>query len=329
MADTVVRLARRPVGAIAPDDFVLLPAEVEPLAEGEVLVRPAYISLDPYLSIQVYGRPVRGVAFAPGEPMLGRVVGRVVESRHPALREGDLVRGMGPWQTRFAIAGSALERLDIHTDRPELHLSVLGTSGITGWLGLHRIARIQPGETMIVSGATGTIGSIVGQLAKRHGCRVVGIAGGPQKCAHAREKLGFETCLDHRDPAFAEQLRGIEAQVYFENVGGAVLDAVLPALAEHARIALCGMVAHYDTAREHRFRNLHLLLERAIDVKPYRVSEHADHHVAAMADLAAGVSAGEVMCDHTISRGLDSAGAAFVSMLAGKSLGKSLVRLDG
>ncbi|MBX3530314.1 MAG: NADP-dependent oxidoreductase [Rhizobiaceae bacterium] len=328
MADTVVRLARRPAGAIMPEDFVLAPVDVGPLAEGDVLVRPAFISLDPYLSIQVYGRPVRGVAFAPGQAMLSRMVGRVVESRHASLREGDLVLGMGPWQSRFVVAGSALERLEIQLDRPELHLSVLGSSGITGWLGLHRIARIQPGETLIVSGATGTIGSIVGQLAKRHGCRVIGIAGGPQKCAHAREKLGFDTCLDHRDPAFAERLRGTEAQVYFENVGGAVLDAVLPGLAEHARIALCGMVAHYDTAREHRFHNLHLLLEKAIDVKPYRVSEHAGHHAAAMADLAAGVSAGDVMCDHTISRGLDSAGSAFVSMLAGKSLGKSLVKLD-
>jgi NADPH-dependent curcumin reductase CurA len=329
MADRVVRLARRPTGPIAPTDFALDAVEVASPVAGEVVVRPAYVSLDPYLSIQVYGRPVRGAAFAPGDAMLSRMVGHVVESCDPALKVGDMVRGVGPWQTRFVAPAASLERLDTHRNRPELHLSVLGTSGITGWLGLHVAARIQPGETMIVSGATGTIGSIVGQLAKRQRCTVIGIAGGPEKCARATSALGFATCLDHRDPGFAERLRGIGAQVYFENVGGAVLDAVLPGLAEHARIALCGMVAHYDTEREHRFRNLHLLLERAIEVRPYRVSEHADRHAEALADLLAGVEAGEVMCDHTVADGIEQAGAAFVSMLAGKSLGKSLVRLHG
>jgi len=327
MHDAKVVLKQRPVGPIAVSDFAVAPAEVAPLGHGEVLVRPSYISLDPYLAIQVYGRPVRGTSIGPGGPMRSRMVGTVLESRHADFQPGDMVRGIGPWQTRFAIEAARLEKLHTYADRPELHLSALGTSGITAWVGLHRVARIRAGEILIVSGATGTIGSIVGQMARRSGCRVVGIAGGPEKCAHALGRLNFEHCLDYRLDHFSERLREFEAQVYFENIGGALLDAVLPALSEHARIALCGMVAHYDTERSHSFRNLHLLLEKVIDVRPYRVSEHADHHADAVRDLTAAVDAGELTCDHTVADGLESAAAAFVSMLQGRALGKSIVRL--
>mgnify|MGYP001036967069 CR=1 FL=1 len=329
MADARVILQRRPEGQVGIADFAVVPVEIAPLAAGEALVAPARISLDPYLAIQVYGRPVRGVTLEPGEAMRSRMVGTVVESRDPSLAPGDMVRGVGPWQSRFAIPAAQLERLDTLRDRPELHLSALGTSGITAWVGLHRVARIAPGETLIVSGATGTIGSIVGQLGRRHGCDVIGIAGGAEKCAHATGALGFERCLDHRSESFGESLCGIEAQVHFENVGGALLDAVLPAITEHGRIALCGMVAHYDTSRAHSFRNLHLLLEKVIELRPYRVSEHAASHAEALRDLRAAVEAGELTCDHTFADGLDAAAAGFVSMLQGKALGKSIVRLDG
>lgn len=236
------------------------------------------------------------------------------------------MRGISPWRSTFAIAGSDLEKIERGTFEPYLYLSVLGTPGITAWVGLHRVVAIVAGETLIVSGATGTIGGIAGQLARRHGCTVIGIAGGPEKCAYAREALHFDQCLDHKDPEFTAQLAAVQAQVYFENVGGKLLDTVLPALAEHARIALCGMIAHYDTTRLHQFGNLHLLLERVIETRPYRVSEHGAYHRQAIDDLSMAFSQGAVTPSHTIAQGLEAVPSAFVVMMQGRSLGKSIVR---
>jgi len=322
-----VVLARNPSGPIRASDFALREITTPRLSEGEVLVRPDYISLDPYLAIQFYGRPVRGVFLRPGDPVRSRMVGAVMESRHAAFSAGDLVRGVGPWRSVFAIAGSELEAIPPLAQCNYHHLSILGASGVTAWIGLHRVGRIKAGETMIVSGATGTIGSIAGQLARRRGLKVVAIAGGEAKCAHARDALGFEACFDHRAADFADRLRSAAAQIYFENVGGRLLDAVLPALADHARIVLCGMIAHYDSETIHPFRNLHMLLEKAIDIRPYRVSEHAEHHAEAMKDLAAGVDDGSVTCAHTLAQGLHAAPEAFAAMMRGEALGKSIVQL--
>lgn len=324
-------LARTPSGSIDASDFAFREIAVPTLSDGEVLVRPDYISIDPYLAIQVYGRPVRGIVLKPGEALRSRMVGTVVESRHAGLSTGDLVRGIGPWQSLSAMAGSDLEKVPRLVQDSCYHLSVLGASGITAWVGLHRVGRIEPGETMIVSGATGTIGSIAGQLARRHGCNVVAIAGGERKCAHARDVLGFDTCLDHHAPDFAERLMAVPAQIYFENVGGSLLDAALPALTDHARIVLCGMIAHYDSSKIHQFSHLHMLLEKAVDVRPYRVSEYAEYHAQALKDLAAGVADGTVTCSHTLARGLEAAPQAFAAMMQGKALGKSIiqVRQDG
>ena len=322
-----VVLARTPSGPIDPSDFALRKVVPPSLSDGEVLIRPDYISLDPYLAIQVYGRPVRGTILKPGDALRSRMVGTVVKSRHPGFSAGDQVRGIGPWQSLFAMAGSELEKLPHLALSAYYHLSVLGTPGITAWIGLHRIGRIKSGETIIVSGASGTIGSIAGQLARRQGCKVFGIAGGDAKCAHARDALGFHACLDHRKQNFAARLKEIDAQVYFENVGGNLLDAVLPALCDHARIVLCGMISHYDKDKTHQFRNLHMLLEKAIDVRPYRVSEHAEHHGEAMRELAEGVVDGSVTCTHTLARGLETAPEAFAAMMRGEALGKSIVQV--
>lgn len=320
-------LARNPSGPIRASDFALREITTPRLSDGEVLIRPDYISLDPYLAIQIYGRPVRGMALKPGDALRSRMVGAVVESRHAGFAAGDLVRGVGPWRSVFAIAGSEIEAIPRLAQSDYYHLSILGASGVTAWIGLHRIGRIETGETMIVSGATGAIGGIAGQLARRRGLKVVGIAGGEVKCTHAREALGFDACLDHRAPDFADRLKDIAAQIYFENVGGSLLDAVLPALADHARIVLCGMIAHYDSSRTYQFRNLHMLLEKAVDIRPYRVSEHAEHHAAAMKDLAAGVDDGSVTCAHTLAQGLDAAPEAFATMMRGEALGKSIVQV--
>lgn len=328
-SDSEIRLRRTPSGAIVPGDFEQVSIDPGAPQAGEVIVRPMFLSLDPYLSIQMYGRSVRGQSFAPGDAIRSRMVGTVVESRDPRLSPGVLVRGTAPWSTLCRLNGEALEQLRPDGTPPELFLSVLGVSGITAWVGLHRVARISADECVIVSGAAGTIGSIAGQLARRHGCRVVGIAGGAEKQAHV-EGLGFGPCLDYRAADFSQRLSALAAQVYFENVGGTLLDAVLPALDEHARIALCGMIAHYDSGRTHNFRNLHLLLERAIEVRPYRVSEHARFHQQAMRELATAVADGTLRCAHTIADGLGAAPQAFCQVMSGKTFGKALVRLgDG
>ena len=262
-------LAARPHGLPTTQDFRLDHAPLPSPGEGEVLLRTLYLSLDPYMRNLM---DEAGTEYAPGlelgQPMMGGTVSRVVSSRHAGFQPGELVLGSAGWQDYAVAAGDTLTTLG-DLAQPSLALGGLGMTGFTAYVGLLDIGQPRPGETVVVAAATGAVGAVVGQIARLKGARVVGIAGGTDKCRHAVEELGFDACLDHRAPDLAGRLaaacpEGID--VYFENVGGAVFDAVLPLLNHHARVPVCGMIAHYNDAA---------VLQMLIEVLPQIAKEVA------------------------------------------------------
>ncbi|HJL16440.1 MAG TPA: NADP-dependent oxidoreductase [Sandaracinaceae bacterium LLY-WYZ-13_1] len=331
-----IRLASRPTGAPRVDDFRLERGPAPTPGDGEVLLRTRYLSLDPYMRGRMSDAPSYAEPVPVGEVMIGGAVGVVEQSRHPGFAEGDHVLGTTGWRTRAVADGAALRKLDLPADRVSLALGALGMPGLTAWWGLNRIGEPRAGETLVVAAATGPVGSMVGQLARRAGMRAVGIAGGPDKCRFATETLGFDACLDHRADGLAERL--VEAcpdgiDVYFENVGGAVLEAVAPLLNVHARVPLCGLVAHYnDTSLpEGPDRTpllLGLLLRRRIRLQGFIIADHFDAMGAFLGEVAPAVLGGEITVREDVVDGLENAPEAFIGMLEGKNFGKLVVRVS-
>ncbi|WP_434044264.1 MULTISPECIES: NADP-dependent oxidoreductase [Sorangium] len=332
-------LAARPRGLPTPQDFRLDEAAVPTPGDGQVLLRTLYLSLDPYMRQVMDEIPP---AYAPsvrlGEPMVGGTVNRVVASRHPRFRAGDLVLGNAGWQDHALSDGQDLVQLG-EMARPSLALGVLGMPGFTAHVGLLDIGRPEPGETVVVAAATGAVGAVVGQIAKIKGARVVGVAGGADKRRHAVEELGFDVCLDRRDPRLAERLAaacpgGID--VYFENVGGAVFDAVLPLLNLGARVPVVGLIAHYnDEAPPPGPDRLPLVmtavLQKRIRMQGLVILDHyGDRFDAFRRDMDAWVADGRVKLREDVVDGLESAPTAFIGLLEGRNFGKLVVRVgDG
>lgn len=334
-ANLQVRLASRPTGEPTVDNFRLVEEPVPDPADGQVLVRHHYLSLDPYMR----GRMSEGKSYAAPQPldavMLGGTVGEVVASRSPALAVGDHVVGMGGWQHYSVATPGRGEVRKVDTTRVPLsaYLGPVGMPGVTAWYGLTRIIAPKPGETVVVSAASGAVGSVAGQLAKQRGARAVGIAGGPAKCRHVVEDLGFDACVDYKAhagvDALAAALReacpaGIDGD--FENVGGVVLDAVMRRANAFSRIALCGMIAGYNGAPI-PMAAPQLLLVNRMKLEGYIISEHMDVWPAALAELGDLVARGALRYHETFAEGLEAAPAAFLGMLRGAHLGKQLVKL--
>jgi len=334
--NTRIVLAARPQGQASLEHFRLETLPFQPLQDGQVRVRHHYLSLDPYMR----GRMNEGKSYAAPQPldevMIGGTVGEVIESRHPRYNPGDWVVGMGGWQQYSVVdakQAGVLQRVD-PTHVPLSHyLGAVGMPGVTAWYGLVRIIEPQPGQTVTVSAASGAVGSAVGVLAKARGCRVVGIAGGPDKCAYVREELGFDDCIDHRlQPdhlALAKALKaacpqGIDG--HFENVGGAVLDAVLLRSNAFARIAICGMIAGYE-GQPLPLLNPALILINRLRLQGFIVSEQMQDWPPALAELGQLVGSGRFRPRETIAQGIESAPAAFLGLLKGQNFGKQLVRL--
>lgn len=322
-------LARRPQGAPVVEDFRLETVELEPLGEGQVRVRNRFLSLDPYMR----GRMDEGKSYAApqplGETMIGGTVGEVVESRHPKFQAGDAVVGMLGWQEIGTSDGTGLSKVS-----PALPLSVylgcVGMPGVTAWYGLNRIIAPRAGQTVVVSAASGAVGSVVGQLARRAGCRVVGIAGGAEKCAYVRDELGLDACIDYKAGELRAQLAeatpdGIDG--CFENVGGEGLDAVLARMNAHGRIAVCGLIAGYD-GQDIPIRHARAILVSRLLVQGFIVSEHPEVWPQALAELGGLVGRGELKYRETVAQGLQAAPEAFLGLLKGRNFGKQLVRLD-
>ena len=330
MKNKQVILAARPTGAPKESDFHIVETDLRDPAGGEVLVKNRFLSLDPYMR----GRMNEGKSYAArvelGDVMVGSTVGEIVASQHPKLKVGEIVVGGLGWQQYALAKGEALMKVDPHAVPISAYLGAVGMPGVTAWYGLLDVGKPKPGETVVVSAASGAVGSVVGQLAKIKGCRAVGIAGGKDKCAYVVEELGFDACLDHRDPALRDRFKEATASgvdVYFENVGGPILDMVLGRLNAFARIPLCGLVSQYNATEPYGVKNFGALLTNRATVHGFIVSEHMDRWPVALADLARHVAAGRIKYRETIAEGLASAPQAFIGMLEGKNFGKQLVRL--
>lgn len=331
-----ILLDNRPQGEATASNFKLVTVQTPPLQDGQVLVRHHYLSLDPYMR----GRMNEGKSYAQpqplGEVMIGGTVGEVVESRHPKFSVGDQVVGMGGWQEYSVVDANqpgAVRRVDT-THVPLSHyLGAVGMPGVTAWYGLVKIIEPKAGETMVVSAAAGAVGSAYGALAKARGCRVVGIAGGKDKCDYVVKELGFDACIDYKQHKDAGSLSkalkeacptGIDG--YFENVGGMVLDAVLTRMNAHGRIAVCGMIAGYD-GQPVPMSYPQLILTNRLKVQGFIVSEHMEVWPEALAELGKLVGSGKLRPRESVAQGIEAAPQAFLGLLKGKNFGKQLVKL--
>ena len=328
-------LVSRPKAEPTADNFKLVESPISDLADGQVLVRHTWLSLDPYMR----GRMSDAKSYAPPQPlnqvMIGGTAGEVVSSKHPGYQPGDQVVGMGGWQQYSIVDANARAIRKVDTTHVPLaaYLGPVGMPGVTAWYGLNRICEAKAGQTITVSAASGAVGSVVGQLAKAKGCRAVGFAGGPDKCRYVTDELGFDACIDYKAHADPKSLHaalkeatpnGIDGN--FENVGGACLDAVLLRMNDFGRIALCGMISGYN-GDPIPLRFPALILTARLRVQGFIVSEHMDQWPAAFAELGPLVASGKLKYRESIANGIESAPDAFFGLLKGKNFGKQLVKL--
>jgi hypothetical protein len=332
-----ILLAARPTGAATLEHFTVDDAPMPGLGDGQVLVRNRWLSIDPYMR----GRMNEGKSYAApqplGEPMIGQTVGEIVESRSPGWSVGDHVVAMGGWQEYTVFDGRdrrMLRKIDTRTIPMPAWLGAVGMPGVTAWYGVAKILETKAAQTVVVSAAAGAVGMVVGQLAKHRGARVVGIAGGPDKCAWVTESLGFDTCIDHRAHADVRSLSsalgkacpdGIDGN--FENVGGKVLDAALARMNAFGRVALCGMIAGYDGQPIPIANAQHLLVSR-LRVEGFIVTEHPEVWPEALRELGELFATGKLRYRESIAHGIDAAPQALLDVLAGRNCGKQLVELD-
>ena len=328
-------LASRPVGEPVADNFRLETVPQPTPADGQLLLQALYLSIDPYMR----GRMSEAKSYAPpvplGEVMVGGTVSRVVSSQHPDFQAGELVMAYTGWQEYALSDGQGLFKLG-DLAQPSLALGVLGMPGFTAYMGLLDIGQPKPGETVVVAAASGAVGSVVGQIAKLQGCRVVGIAGGARKCDYVVETLGFDACIDHQAPDLAEQLAaacpdGID--VYFENVGGKVFDAVLPLLNPKARVPVCGLIAHYNaTGLPEGPDRLPLLtgtlLKQRIRMQGFIIfDDYGPRYPEFLQQMSRWVAEGKIHFCEDIVHGLEAAPAALMGLLKGENFGKLIVKL--
>ena len=331
-----ILLDNRPQGEATASNFRLVSVQTPELSEGQVLVRHHYLSLDPYMR----GRMNDGKSYARpqplGEVMMGGTVGEVLLSRHPRFQPGDAVVGMGGWQEYSVVDADQpglLRKVDTTHVPLSYYLGAVGMPGVTAWYGLTQIIAPQAGETVVVSAASGAVGSAFAAVAKARGCRVVGIAGGPDKCRYAEQQLHFDACIDYRQhPDIKSMAQALKAACpqgidgYFENVGGYLLDAVLLRTNAFARIAVCGMIAGYD-GQPLPLQNPALILVNRLKVQGFIVSEHMDLWPQALQELGTLVAQGRLRPRESIAQGIDSAPEAFLGLLKGRNFGKQLVKL--
>ena len=327
-------LASRPVGEPKPSDFRTEEYAVPDPSEGQVLLRTIWLSLDPYMR----GRMNDAASYAQPVPiggvMEGGTVCEVIASNNPGFAKGDVVLARAGWQTHALSDGKGLTKVDPKLAPVSTAIGVLGMPGMTAYTGLLDIGKPQAGETVVVAAASGAVGSAVGQIAKIKGARAVGIAGGKDKCDYVRKELGFDDCLDHRDPDLAAKLkqacpRGID--VYFENVGGAVFEAVFPLLNPFARVPVCGLIAHYNATEAKPAKwaasLMFAVLTKRLTIRGFIVSDFAARQADFLRDMSQWVREGKVKYREFVTEGLDSAPAALIGLLKGANFGKQLVRV--
>lgn len=333
--NTRILLASRPVGEPTAENFRIESVPVPEPAEGEVLLRTIYLSLDPYMRGRMSAARSYAAPVEVGAVMEGGTVAEVVESRDPSLATGDIVLAHLGWQQYGVAPAAHVRKLDPSRAPISTAVGVLGMPGFTAYAGLAEIGKPQPGETVVVAAAAGPVGSAVGQIARIKGARAVGIAGGPDKVAHLTE-LGFDVALDHRSPTFAADLKeavpdGID--VYFENVGGHVWDAVMPRLNDFARVPVCGLVAHYNDTElppgpDRTSQLMSLILTRRLTIRGFIQTEFVKQHYRDFQrEAAAWIADGSLRYREDVVDGLENAPEAFFGMLKGANFGKLVVRV--
>jgi len=329
-ANRQVLLDNRPTGAVTRDNFRIVEVPMPRPGEGEVLVRNEWLSLDPYMrgrmsDAKSYVKPVQV-----GEVMVGQTVGEVVDSRHPGFHKGDKVLTQLGWQSHGVAKGPELTIVDATHVPASYYLGILGMPGLTAWFGLLELAKPKAGETVVVSAATGAVGSVVGQLAKAKGCRAVGIAGGREKCDYAVRELGFDACVDYKAGRLYEDLKeacpkGVD--VDFENVGGGVLDTVLRQMNLFGRVTICGLIAEYNATEPYGYKAMRSILVNRIRMQGMIVFDWKERYGEALADLGSRVATKQLKYRESIVEGLDNAPQGLIDLLAGRNFGKQLVKL--
>lgn len=325
-----ILLVSRPTGWPTPDNFRLVECAHPPLAHGQVRVRNHWLSLDPYMRGRMNAARSYAEPQALDAVMIGGTAGEVVESRNARFAPGAKVVGRLGWQSHGVDDGTGLRIVDDTCIPLQAYLGVVGMPGVTAWYGLNEICRPQTGETLAVTAASGAVGSVVGQLAKQRGCRVIGVAGGEAKCRYAVEELGFDACVDHKAGRLREDIEAAAPQgidCLFENVGGEIFDTLLTRLNPFARIALCGLVSQYNARAPYPVQNLAALLTQRVRLQGFIVSEHLDRWPAALAELGQGVAEGWLRYRESVVQGLEQAPQALIGLLRGENFGKQLVRL--
>ena len=321
-------LASRPKAEVQPDNFRLETADIPAIQEGELLVRNHYLSLDPYMRGRMSESKSYAASQALDETMIGGTIGEVIESKHAKFAVGDTVVGTLGWTEVAVSDGTMLRKVDTTHIPESAYLGPVGMPGMTAWYGLNHIMAPKAGETVVVSAASGAVGSVVGQLAKLKGCRVVGIAGGPEKCAYVVDELGFDACVDYKAGNLEADLAaatpdGVDA--IFENVGGKVFDAALARTNAFGRIALCGWIAGYN-GEPTPVDNFRLILINRLTVRGFIVSEQPELWPQGLAELGKLVAEGKLKFRESVADGLANAPDAFIGLLKGRNFGKQLVK---
>lgn len=331
-----IKLASRPTGEPKPENFDMATSDIPAPKDDEMLLRTVYLSLDPYMRGRMSDAKSYADPLEVGDVMMGATVAQVVESNIDNFAAGDLVVSNSGWQDYSVSNGEGVVKLDKDMANPSYGLGVLGMPGFTGYMGLTDIGKPQKGETLVVAAATGPVGATVGQVGNQYGLRTVGIAGGADKCEFAVRELGFDVCIDHKADDFAEQLKnacpdGID--IYYENVGGKVFDAVMPLLNAHARIPVCGLVSQYNATdlpegKDRLGMLMGLILRQRLTVKGFIIfEEYGDHFPEFLETMGQWVESGAVKTKEHITDGLNNAPDAFVKMLNGENFGKTVIKV--
>ena len=325
-----ILLKRHPSGSPRPNDFELQEDAIPEPAEGQVVTRTIWLSIDPYMRGRINGRPSYATPINPGDVMTGETVGEVVASAFPGLAPGDVVAGARGWRTHCLVKGEHLTKLDPRGPPLSTYLGVLGMPGTTAFSGMTDIGKPRAGETVVISAASGAVGSVAGQLAKRAGARVVGVAGGPEKCFYVQDTLGFDDCVDHRAVDLRTELadtcpNGID--VYFENVGGAVQAAVFDLLKPFARVVMCGMVAQYNEFDPPPGPNLGFAIGKRVLIQGMIVTDKPQRFAEWRGLATPWVLDGSLKYREHVVEGLDQAPEALAALLGGRNFGKLLVRV--
>jgi len=323
------QFANVPDGMPTQDCFQLVEVPIPQPAAGEVLVKTHFLSIDPYMRRAMSGSRHYG-GMQPGATMIGRGAGIVIESNQPDFKEGDAVQSEFGWREHVVLSGQGLRKLAPDLQPLSLSLGVVGQSAATAWVGLHDVGEIKTGETIVVSAAAGAVGSAVGQIARLEGCRVVGIAGGPDKCRHAIDELGFNDCIDYKSGDISDALsravpEGVD--IYFDNVGGAILNAVLEHINEHARVPVCGQISLYNSDGPVSLSNSGVLLDKMLKIQGFRIGDRLARRDHALQVMLEWWRAGKLHYRETVSEGFETAPNALRNMLSGGNRGKQVVKV--